>query len=254
MTTPLLVPAVRRAGAEARAVLLQMAAERLNAPVERLQVKAGTITDSGKPGGAVTYAQLVAGKRIERHLTNVAVKPVAAFQIIGKSPHRKDGLEKVTGPAKYSGDFVFAGMLHASILRPPAHGAKLKSADTSAAEKIPGVQVVKDVGMIAVLHERPDVAAQALETVKAEFENPPAGADDKTIFDNMQKVAPQPRVVAQDRAATWRKASASPPVPSSSRPISTATSRTPPWRPIRPPPVLKTARYRGGPVRRRRSR
>lgn len=200
MTTPLLVPAVRRAGAEARAVLLQMAAERLNAPVERLQVKAGTITDSGKPGGAVTYAQLVAGKRIERHLTNVAVKPVAAFQIIGKSPHRKDGLEKVTGQAKYSGDFVFAGMLHASILRPPAHGAKLKSADTSAAEKIPGVQVVKDVGMIAVLHERPDVAAQALETVKAEFENPPAGADDKTIFDNMQKVAPQPRVVAQGQS------------------------------------------------------
>jgi CO/xanthine dehydrogenase Mo-binding subunit len=197
MTTPLLIPAVRRAGAEARAVLLQLAAEKLGVPVEGLQVKAGVVSGPGQPRASVTYAQLVDGKRIERHLANVPVKATAAFQTIGKPARRKDALDKVTGQAKYAGDQIFPGLLHAAILRPPAHGAKLKSADTSAAEKVAGVQVVKDSGMIAVLHQRPDIAAQALALVNAEFENPPAGPDDVTIFDHIRKIAPQPRVVGQ---------------------------------------------------------
>ncbi len=197
MTTPLLIPAVRRAGAEARAVLLQLAAEKLGVPVEALQVKAGVVSGPGQPRASVTYAQLVDGKRIERHLANVPVKATAAFQTIGKPARRKDGMDKVTGQAKYAGDQIFPGLLHAAILRPPAHGAKLKSADTSAAEKVAGVQVVKDSGTIAVLHQRPDIAAQALAQVKAEFENPPAGPDDTTIFDHIRKIAPQPRVVGQ---------------------------------------------------------
>jgi CO/xanthine dehydrogenase Mo-binding subunit len=197
MTTPLLIPAVRRAGAEARAVLLQLAAEKLDVPIDKLQVKAGVVSGPGQPRASVTYAQLVDGKRIERHLANVPVKDPAAFRTIGKPARRKDGMDKVTGQAKYAGDQIFPGLLHAAILRPPAHGAKLKSADTSAAEKVPGVQVVKDSGTIAVLHGRPDIAAQALALVKAEFENPPAGPDDVTIFDHIRKIAPQPRVVGQ---------------------------------------------------------
>ena len=57
------------------------------------------------PSNAVTYAQLVEGKRIERHLANVPVK-AAGFRVIGTSPRRKDGLDKVTGRAKYAGDMV----------------------------------------------------------------------------------------------------------------------------------------------------
>jgi len=196
MCTPLLWPALRRAGAEARAVLVQMASERLQVPAGQLQVHAGTVSESGKPSNAVTYGQLVAGKRIERHLENVPVK-ATGLKVIGTSPRRKDGPDKVTGGAQYAGDIQLPGMLHAAILRPPAHGAKLKSADTSAAEKLSGVRVVKDGGMIAVLHERTDVAAAALGKIKTEWENPPAGPDDKTIFDHIQKTAPQPRVVGQ---------------------------------------------------------
>ena len=196
MCTPLLWPAVRRAGAEARAVLMQMASERLQVPASQLQVQAGIIRDSGKPSNAVTYGQLVEGKRIERHLADVPVK-AAGFKVIGTSLRRKDGPDKVTGKAQYAGDLLLPGMLHAAILRPPAHGATLKSADTSAAEKASGVQVVKDGGMIAVLDERPDIAVAALGKIKVEWENAPAGPDDKTIFDHIQKTAPQPRVVAQ---------------------------------------------------------
>ena len=195
MTTPLLLPVVRKAGAEAKAVLVEMASERFKLPPGQLRVQAGTISEAHKPSNAVTYGQLVEGKRIERHLGDVPVK-TTGFQVIGTSPHRKDGLDKVTGRAQYAGDMLLPGMLHAAILRPPAHGAKLKSADTSAAEKLSGVRVVNDGGMIAVLHERPDLAVAALGKIQAEFENPPAGPDDKTIFDHIQKMAPEPQVIS----------------------------------------------------------
>lgn len=197
MTTPLLVPVVRRAGAEARAVLLAMAAERLGTAADQLQVKNGEVSDARKADARISYAQLVQGKRIERHLQNVAVKPVRQFQVIGRSPRRKDALEKVTGKAKYAGDMLPAGLLHGRVLHPPAHGAKLKSADMSAAEKVPGVRVVNERGLIAVLHERPDVAADALARIKAEYESVPAQPDEKTIYEHVVKMAPPARVVAQ---------------------------------------------------------
>jgi CO/xanthine dehydrogenase Mo-binding subunit len=108
--------------------------------------------------------------------------------VVGRAAPRKDALEKVTGKAKYSGDFMPAGMLHARLVRPPAHGAKFKDADTSAAEKT-GARVVRDGETIAVLHERPDLADKALGLVKAQFERPAPTMDDKTIFDHLLKTA-----------------------------------------------------------------
>jgi len=69
---------VRSVAAEARSELLRMAAERFQAPLERLQVKDGVITDPGQ-GKRVTYAELLQGKRIERRLEQVAysIKPNA---------------------------------------------------------------------------------------------------------------------------------------------------------------------------------
>ena len=110
----------------------------------------------------VTYAKLVEGKRIERHLEKVPVKPVSAFTVVGKSPRRKDALEKVTGKAKYAGDMTLPGMLHARILRPPAHGATLERGRHLRRRERLGAMVVRDGDLIAVLHERRDLADRAL--------------------------------------------------------------------------------------------
>ena len=190
MNVPVLGPALRGAGAEARAVLLQMASERLQIPVGRLQVKAGVVSDPAAPGKSVTYGQLVEGKRIERHLERVPVKPVKAYTVVGRPAARKDGLEKVSGKAKYAADFAFPGLLHARMVKLPAYGAKMTDVDTSAAEKF-GARVVKDGDMVAVLHERPDLADHALGLVKAQFDRPPASVDDKSIFDHLLETAPQ---------------------------------------------------------------
>ena len=194
-------PVLRGAGAEARAVLLQMVAERLNVPVERLHVKDGVVTDSST-GRRVTYAELVQGRRIERHIGRVAVKPVSAFAVHGKSPTRRDALDKVTGKAKYAGDILLPGMLHARILRPPEHGAVLKHVDTTIAEKVEGVRIVRDGDLIAVLHKQPDIAEKAKALIKVEYDSPRATVDDKTIFDHLLQNAPQPQVVSESGSLT----------------------------------------------------
>jgi nicotinate dehydrogenase subunit B len=185
-------PVLRQACADARSVLLQLAAERLQVPVERLAVKAGVVSDTADPKKSVTYAQLTEGKRIERQVTGkAALKPAKAFTVVGKSAPRRDALEKVTGRAKYAGDIVPpGGAVHARILRPPAHGAVLGPVDTSAAEKVEGVKVIRDGDMIAVLHERRDVADKALGLVKAQWTRNDPPVDDKTIFDYLVKNAP----------------------------------------------------------------
>jgi isoquinoline 1-oxidoreductase len=192
-------PVLRQAAAEARAVLVQLAAERLQVPAERLSVKAGVVSDTADAKKSVTYAQLTEGRRIERHLeTKPPVKSPKSFSVIGTPVARRDALEKVTGRAKYAGDIVPpGGALHARILRPPAHGATMTQVDTSAAEKIAGVQVIRDGDMIAVLHAHRDEADKALALVKAQFTRNDPPVDDKTIFDYLLKNAPAGRTAAE---------------------------------------------------------
>ena len=185
---------MRRAVAEARAVLLQMAAEQLQAPVESLTVNAGVVTATQDK--RITYAQMVQGKRIERHVQNVPMKTADAHRLIGREIPWKGAADVVTGKAKYTGDISVPGMLCARILRPPAYGTALIEADTSAAEKI-GARVLRTDGMIAVLHERRDIASAALRLVKAKFDAPPPGPDDKTIFDHILKTAPPPTLIGE---------------------------------------------------------
>jgi isoquinoline 1-oxidoreductase len=139
---------------------------------------------------------MVQGKRIERHLGNVPLKSAADFRLIGRAQPWKGAADVVTGKSKYTGDISVPGMLCARILRPPAHGATLKNVDTSAAEKA-GARVVRADGLIAVLHERRDVADAALRLVKTEYDPPPEGPDDRTIYDHLIKTAPPATPVGQ---------------------------------------------------------
>jgi len=203
-------PLLREAAAEAKAVLIQLAAEHLRLPQERLEVKEGVVRDKNDPENKISYAQLAKGKKISRPLAEGVgersehleqkppLKSASIFTISGKSIGRTDALEKVTGEAKYAGDIRLPEMLYARILRPPAHGAKRKNVDTSAAEKMKDVQIVRDGDLIAVLHPSPDEAEKALSKIKAQFDLPEAKVDDQTIFEHLLNVAPQGEIVVQE--------------------------------------------------------
>src|SRR5438128_1937469 len=103
-------------------------------------------------------------------------------RIIGTRVSRLDGPEKATGVAKYSFDINRPGMLHAKILRCPYAHAKLKSVDTSAAEKMPGVGAVyliakKDeefeyagADVVALAADTEEHTLDALRAIKVEYD------------------------------------------------------------------------------------
>jgi isoquinoline 1-oxidoreductase len=197
LTTRSFGPLWRAAAAEARGVLLELGSQSLGAPVQDLVADQGTIAVRADPQRRVTYGQLTQGRRIERRLTTRPnLKSPAQFKIVGRSLLRRDAREKVTGQARFSGDLRLPGMLYARILRPPAHGATLKTVNTSAARAIAGVQVIEENGLVAVLHELPDVAEDALAKVRAEFAPSPSTLNDETIFAHLQQSTVPPRTAA----------------------------------------------------------
>src|SRR5258706_14124448 len=73
------------------------------------------------------------------------------FSVVGQSVPRVDGVDKVTGKAKYTGDLLIPGMIEGKFLRSPYAHARIRSIDTAEAEAMPGVVAVltsKDLGDI----------------------------------------------------------------------------------------------------------
>ncbi|MGH7809616.1 MAG: hypothetical protein ACREP5_04995, partial [Candidatus Binatia bacterium] len=64
------------------------------------------------------------------------------FSVVGKSVHRVDGVDKVTGRARYAGDLIIPGMIEGKFLRSPYAHATIRSIDTRDAEALPGVAAV----------------------------------------------------------------------------------------------------------------
>jgi len=191
-------PALRQAAAEGRAVLLELASERLKLPAAQLATKDGLVYEKSNPKNRVSYGDLAKGKMIERHLDpKPPVKAPAEYTIAGKPADRMDSVLKVTGKALYAGDISLPGLLHARILRPPAHGAKLKTIDLSGAEREEGARIIRDGDLIAVLHRSSDLAEAALAKIKAEWDVPEATVDEETIHEHLVKAAPAGSVIEE---------------------------------------------------------
>ena len=191
MTTRFFGPPLRAAAAEAREVLLELAAEKLGAPREKLTVANGVVSVAGQPGRSVTYAELARGQRIARRLDGeAALEAVKEFTIVGRSETRRDAVAKVTGRALYAGDIRREGMVSACLLRPPAHGAKLLGVDASGLDAVPGATLVRDGDLVAVLHATPDGAAQGTAALTATWDTPQLDLNQDSIFEHLLKVAP----------------------------------------------------------------
>jgi CO/xanthine dehydrogenase Mo-binding subunit len=157
--------AVRSAAAEVRQILLQMAAERLGASADRLDVKDGTIANPAG-GRSTTYWELLGGRDIEREATaSVKPKPIKERRYIGQSVPRIDLPAKVTGEAAFVHDLRPDGLVHGRVVRQPSYDARLTGVDSAAVEGMPGViRVVRNGNFLAVVAEK---EWQAIAAAKA---------------------------------------------------------------------------------------
>lgn len=187
-TTPQMGMQLRKVSASARAVLIQMAAERWSADAANLQAADGRIRDS-KADRSITYAELVHGQKLSKVIADdPQLTPAADWKVAGTPAPKANGRDFVTGAHEYTSDIKRPGMLHGKIVRPTAFHAKLISCDTSQAEKIPGVSVVRDGDFIGVSAADVITADRAAQAIRAQWDAPPQ-ISDRELFDQLRKPA-----------------------------------------------------------------
>jgi isoquinoline 1-oxidoreductase len=146
----------------------------------------------------VSYGELSRGAKIVRTVQSDAIlRSASEFQVMGASPRRLDGLEKVTGAAKYAADIRVPGMLYARLLRPPTHGATLLQLDTSGVEHLPGITLINHDGLVAVLHTDPEAAEDALGRIKTLWQGSATKVDPESIHERLVSQAATLKTLAE---------------------------------------------------------
>jgi isoquinoline 1-oxidoreductase len=168
-TTPQMASQLRRVGAAARELLLDMTAEASGVERGKLTAKDGKIEGpGGKP--SVSFGEVTKGKRLMKVIDDkAATTPAAWWTVAGMSVAKVDGHDFVTGAHRYASDTKRPGMLHGKVLRPVAYKAKLVSLDTKEAEAMSGVTVVRDGEFVGVVAPDEHTAEQALAAFRAEW-------------------------------------------------------------------------------------
>lgn len=149
---------LRTAGATARRMLINAAAQAWNVPTEEITTEAGALHHklSGKKAGYGEMASRAAGLPVPEE---APLKSVSDFRIIGTSRKNVEGLSIVTGKPLFGIDHTQEGMLIAMIVHPPAFGLKVKSVDDAEGRAMPGIT---DVFIIKTLAE--DYARNGFDT------------------------------------------------------------------------------------------
>ena len=170
-------------GQGARTLLTQAFAEELGVPVDRIQLVMGDTLlcpDDGGTWSSLTAPQTVpvirqaaAAVRSARTGGSDALTDPAGWKVLGTPTPRVDGASVVTGAKKYPTDVAPAGVLHGIVVRSPHHRASLVSFDAATVKDTPGVRVVRDGDLLAVVGPDRAAARDAAGRVTAEWKAEP---------------------------------------------------------------------------------
>ena len=167
MTTPQMWPQMRRAAASAREMLMDLASQKWMVERSTISIANGTVTSGARSAG---FGELTHGEKLTKMIpTGAALTPAAEWKVAGTSVPKVNGREIVTGAHRYAFDIKRPGMHYGKVLYPPSYGATLTSLDSSAAEAMPGVKVVREGDFVGVTAPDPDTAEKALKALKAEW-------------------------------------------------------------------------------------
>lgn len=178
---------IRQAAATARSALLDEAAKQLNIAKEALTVADGVIRATST-NSTVSYADLIGGKNFAVKLDPAAPpKNPVDYKFVGKRIARRDIAGKVTGGFTYMHDFRVPGMLHGSVIRPPAIGATLESVDESSIKNIPGVvKIVREGNFLGVITDNEWSAVRAARELKAIWSKSETLPDERKLWEHVR--------------------------------------------------------------------
>ncbi len=187
-STPTMGPQLRNMAMAARQILVEEAAQKWNVDPATLIADAGKVTNP-KTSESLGYGAITRGEKLTHTVSgDPPLTPASAWKIAGTPVPKVDGRAFVTGRHEFPSDITRPGMLFGKVLRPAGYHATLVSVDTAAAEKIPGVQVVRDGDFVGVVAEDVWSAEQALLKIDAKW-NVPAQLSSQELFATLRKQA-----------------------------------------------------------------
>ncbi len=189
---------LREAGASARAMLVQAAAQQWQVEPQSCTTSNGEVTHQ-ESGRKLSYGALASAASSQTPPKDVALKDPKDFVLIGKPLKRFDTPDKVNGKAIYGIDAILPDMKFATLAACPVFGGKVGKVDDSAAKKIPGVQkvVVLD-DMVAVVGDHMWAAKKGLDALVVSWdEGPNARINSNDIWQNLRAASEKDGVVAK---------------------------------------------------------
>jgi nicotinate dehydrogenase subunit B len=192
---------MRMAAAEARRVLVEMAAAKLGTPADQLIVIDGVVSAAFNRDKKTSYAELIGGKYFNVQLDwnkqmgnalyapgKAQPKPFKDHKIVGKPIKREDVAPKVFAQEDFVVDIKVPGMVHGRVIRPAVAGSVPVKIDESSIKDIPGAQVVHQNGFLGVVAPKEWDAIQAMEKLKVEWSKvEPPFPNQAALYDHIRK-------------------------------------------------------------------
>ncbi|TDQ83213.1 isoquinoline 1-oxidoreductase beta subunit [Dongia mobilis] len=190
----------RRAGALARTMLMNAAAESWGVPAVEITAAKGVLSHAS--GKSATYGEMAEAAAQQPLPAEVTLKSRDQWQVIGSETFRRlDSGMKSTGRQDFTIDVKLPGMLTAVIAHPPLFGAKVKSFDASAAKAVKGVVDVVQVSRgVAVVAENTWAAMKGREALTVDWDE--SGAEKRgsaELLAEYKAALEKPGLVAANR-------------------------------------------------------
>jgi CO/xanthine dehydrogenase Mo-binding subunit len=203
---------MRMASAEARRVLVEMAAGLLSTPVEQLVVNDGVVSSRADAAKRISYEQMLGGKYFNVQLDwnkqfgNTLYAPGKAqpknpseHKIVGQPIKREDVAPKVFAQEDFVTDVKVPGMVHGRTIRPGVAGAVPVKVDESSIKDIPGAKVVWDKGFLGVVADKEWDAIQAAQKLKVEWSKVDQPFPEQaSLYDHIRKASVRKRSVDKE--------------------------------------------------------
>jgi len=178
----------RQAGATARALLVQAAAQRFGVKPDDCRTENGVVIAGPE---RARYGELAAAAAQLPPPKTAPLKDPKDWKLIGKPTKRLDTPEKITGRAQFGMDVRFPGLLIAVVARPPVFGGRVRSFDATGAKAIPGVRKVVEVPTgVAVVADHFWAAKLGRDALKIDWDlGPHATLDGTALREQFRKLA-----------------------------------------------------------------
>ena len=172
LSTPMMAPQLRKAAAAAREALIEMAAQQLSVEPTSVRIVDARFVNHDK-SKSLSLADVARGRKLIKVIPdNIATTLPKDWTIAGISVAKVNARDLVSGKHQYTSDIKREGMLYGKIVRPATFNATLISADSKAAEAMPGVSVVRDGNFIGVAAADQQAATKAANVIAVDWKSP----------------------------------------------------------------------------------